>query len=35
MVSYVVTGASRGLGLSFVQALHVRRPTTLFLIGAR
>ena len=25
MVSYVVTGASRGLGLAFVQALHVRR----------
>ena len=23
MVSYVVTGASRGIGLAFVQALHV------------
>lgn len=26
MVSYVVTGASRGIGLAFVQALHVN-PT--------
>ena len=25
MVSYVVTGAGRGLGLAFVQALHARR----------
>ncbi|KAF9787194.1 NAD-P-binding protein [Thelephora terrestris] len=25
MVSYAVTGASRGLGLAFVQALHARR----------
>lgn len=25
MVSYVITGASRGLGLAFVQALHARR----------
>lgn len=24
MVSYVVTGASRGIGLAFVQALHAR-----------
>ena len=23
MVSYVVTGANRGIGLAFVQALHV------------
>jgi len=26
MVSYVVTGASRGIGLAFVQALHERNP---------
>jgi len=26
MVSYVVTGASRGIGLAFVQALHDRKP---------
>jgi len=29
MVSYVVTGASRGIGLAFVQALHVN-PTLHF-----